>query len=39
MALLHALLLTPCAHAQEPEEAYDRIAGLCRTLFNVSADC
>lgn len=23
-------------HMQEPEEAYDRISALCKTLFNVS---
>ena len=36
-------LVVPCAALhmrvllQEPEEAYDRISALCRTLFNVSA--
>jgi hypothetical protein len=42
----HAMLLCYCcmlaafpAPPQEPEEAYDRIAALCRTLFNVSSRC
>lgn len=32
-----ACISTVACLAQEPEEAYDRISALCKTLFNVSS--